>query len=221
MHINRYIDHTLLKPTATLTDIQQLCNEAITYDFFSVCVHSCHVAFAKEYLKNNSTVKVCSVIGFPLGAMSTAAKIAELKLANEAGADEFDMVINIGWLKSEKYDAVKNEIAQLKIVANDKILKVIIETCYLTDEEKVKASQLAVEAGADFVKTSTGFGSGGATLPDILLMKTAVDGKAKLKASGGIRDYETAKKYIDAGVSRLGTSNGIAIITGSSSTNTY
>lgn len=221
MKINRYIDHTLLKPNATLEAIQQLCSEAIEYNFFSVCVNSCHVAFAKEHLKNSTSVHVCSVIGFPLGAMSTQAKIAELKQAKHDGADEFDMVINIGWLKSGKENLVQEEIKQLKIAAGDSVLKVIIETCYLTDEEKIKASQLAVEAGADFVKTSTGFGTGGATLEDISLMKTAVNGKAKLKASGGIRDYETAKKYIDTGVSRLGTSNGIAIATGTSSTNTY
>ncbi len=221
MKINRYIDHTLLKPNTTLEAIQQLCTEAIEHNFFSVCVNSSHVAFAKEHLKNTASVQVCSVIGFPLGAMSTEAKIAELKLAKHDGADEFDMVINIGWLKSGKENLVQEEIKQLKIAAGDKVLKVIIETCYLTDEEKTQASQLAVEAGADFVKTSTGFGTGGATLEDILLMKTAVNGNAKLKASGGIRDYETAKKYIDAGVSRLGTSNGIAIVTGTSSTNTY
>ncbi|WP_298425725.1 deoxyribose-phosphate aldolase [uncultured Kordia sp.] len=221
MKIHKFIDHTLLKPTATEKDIQQLCNEAIEHDFFSVCVNSCHVTLAKKCLQNNDSVYVCSVIGFPLGAMSTAAKVAELKLANEDGADEFDMVINIGWLTSGKYNLVKEEIKQLKLAAGNKVLKVIIETCYLTDEEKTKASELAVEAGADFVKTSTGFGIGGATLADITIMKTAVNEKAKLKASGGIRDYETAKKYIDAGVSRLGTSNGIAIITGTPSKNTY
>lgn len=221
MNINRYIDHTLLKPTATITDIQQLCKEASEHSFFSVCVHSCHVQLAKECLQNNSSVHVCSVIGFPLGAMSSEAKIAELLQAKKDGADEFDMVINIGWLKSGKDHLVKEEIKQLKIAAGDKILKVIIETCYLSDEEKIKVCKLAVETGADFVKTSTGFGTGGATFNDISLMKKAVDGKAQLKASGGIRDYETAKKYIDLGVSRLGTSNGIAIINGTSSKNTY
>lgn len=221
MKINRYIDHTLLKPNATIADIQQLCEEAITHDFFSVCVNSCHVTFAKECLKKNTSVHVCSVIGFPLGAMSTKAKVAELIQAKRDGADEFDMVINIGWLKSGKDNFIKEEIQQLKIAAGNLTLKVIIETCYLTDEEKIKASKLAVAAGADFVKTSTGFGTGGATLAAISLMKKAVNGRAKLKASGGIRDYETAKKYIDAGVSRLGTSNGIAIINGTTSQNTY
>lgn len=221
MKVNRYIDHTLLKPTATITDIQELCKEAMEHHFFSVCVNSCHVKLAKECLQNNSSVHVCCVIGFPLGAMSSEAKIAELIQAKNDGADEFDMVINIGWLKSGKDHLVKEEIKQLKIAAGDNILKVIIETCYLSDEEKMNACKLAVEAGADFVKTSTGFGTGGASLEDILLMKKAVNGHAKLKASGGIRDYETALKYIDVGVSRLGTSNGIAIINGTSSKNTY
>ncbi|WP_430413176.1 deoxyribose-phosphate aldolase [Kordia sp.] len=221
MKINRYIDHTLLKPTATLNDIEQLCNEAITHNFFSVCVHSCHIVFAKKCLQHTTSVHVCSVIGFPLGAMSTNAKVAELTQAKEDGADEFDMVMNIGWLKSGKDELILEEIKQLKLAAGNKVLKVIIETCYLTHEEKAKASELAVKAGADFVKTSTGFGSGGATLEDIAIMKNAVNGKAKLKASGGIRDYETAQQYIDVGVSRLGTSNGIAIITGTASKNTY
>ncbi|MBC8756201.1 deoxyribose-phosphate aldolase [Kordia sp. YSTF-M3] len=221
MNINRYIDHTLLKPNATIADIQQLCKEALEHDFFSVCVNSCHVKLAKECLKNSASVQVCSVIGFPLGAMSTEAKVAELLQAKQDGADEFDMVINIGWLKSGKENLVKEEIQQLKKAAGDAVLKVIIETCYLSGEEKIKASELAVAAGADFVKTSTGFGTGGATVEDILLMKKAVNGQAKLKASGGIRDYETAKMYIDTGVSRLGTSNGIAIINKTSSKNTY
>lgn len=221
MNINRYIDHTLLKPTATITDIQQLCAEAVDYNFFSVCVNSSHVKLATEFLSESSTVNVCSVIGFPLGAMSTEAKIAELQQAKLDGADEFDMVINIGWLKSGKEDAVEAEIKQLKNTAGNSVLKAIIETCYLSDEEITKASKLAINAGADFVKTSTGFGTGGATLEAIDLMKKAVNGKAKLKASGGIRDYKTAKEYIDAGVSRIGTSNGIAIVTGTSSQNNY
>jgi deoxyribose-phosphate aldolase len=221
MNINRYIDHTLLKPTATIADIQQLCDEALQHNFFSVCVNSCYVKLAKDLLSESDTVKVCSVIGFPLGAMSTKAKIAELHQAKLDGADEFDMVINIGLFKSGRENAVEDEIRQLKDAAGNAVLKVIIETCYLSDEEITKASKLAINAGADFVKTSTGFGTGGATLEAIDLMKKAVNGKAKLKASGGIRNYETAKKYIDAGVSRIGTSNGIAIVTGTSSQNTY
>ena len=220
MDIHRYIDHTLLKPTATVADIEKLCTEAVEHNFFSVCVNSSYVKLAKECLAKSS-VKVCCVIGFPLGAMSIQTKIAEILQAQADGADEFDMVINIGWLKSGNFEAVEEEIASLKIIAGDAVLKVIIETCYLTEDEIVQASELAVEAGADFVKTSTGFGTGGATLEAIELMKNAVNGKAKLKASGGIRDFETAKKYIDAGVSRIGTSNGIAIVTGTSSQNTY
>ncbi|WP_298514619.1 deoxyribose-phosphate aldolase [uncultured Kordia sp.] len=221
MNINRYIDHTLLKPTATIADIQQLCTEAIEHNFFSVCVHSSHVNLAKDYLFPNTDVVVCSVIGFPLGAMSTEAKVAELRQAKIDGAYEFDMVINLGWLKSGEENLVEEEIRKLKFTAGNSVLKVIIETCYLSDEEIVKASQLAVNAGADFVKTSTGFGTGGATLEAINLMKNAVNGKAKLKASGGIRDFETAQKYIDAGVSRIGTSNGIAIVSGTSAQNSY
>ncbi|EDP95716.1 deoxyribose-phosphate aldolase [Kordia algicida OT-1] len=221
MNINRYIDHTLLKPTASELDIKKLCDEAIEHDFYAVCVNSSYVKLAKDFLFPNTSVSVCSVIGFPLGAMSTEAKIAELEQAKLDGAEEFDMVINIGWLKSRKEDLVFKEIKKLKFAAGNMILKVIIETCYLTDEEKIKATEIAVEAGADFVKTSTGFGTGGATFKDIAIMRKAVKGNAKLKASGGIRNYETAKKYIDAGVSRLGTSNGIAIINGTISQNNY
>jgi len=202
MDINQYIDHTLLKPTATLAAIEKLCKEAIEYGFFSVCVNSAFVKSAQNFLFPNTNVKICSVIGFPLGAMSTEAKLAEMKQAKIDGAHEFDMVINIGWLKSGKDDLVREEIAQMKLATGHSVLKVIIETCYLSDDEIVKASKIAVAAGADFVKTSTGFGTG-------------------LKASGGIRDLETAKKYIDAGVSRIGTSNGIAIVTGTTSQNNY
>ncbi|MEM6719012.1 MAG: deoxyribose-phosphate aldolase [Bacteroidota bacterium] len=221
MNVHQYIDHTLLKPTATEADIEHLCQEAMQYQFFSVCVNSCYVKLAREYLTVDTQVKVCSVIGFPLGAMSTAAKLAEMKQAKIDGAHEFDMVMNLGWLKSGKDDLILEEITKLKLASGTSVLKVIIETCYLSDEEITKASKLAVEAGADFVKTSTGFGTGGATLEAIALMKNAVHGKAKLKASGGIRDYETAVTYINAGVSRIGTSNGIAIVTQTSSQNSY
>lgn len=221
MDINQYIDHTLLKPTATLADIEKLCQEAIDHNFFAVCVNSAFVKLAKEFLLSNTSVKICSVIGFPLGAMSTEAKVAEVIQAKIDGAHEFDMVINLGWLKSRKYDLIKEEIVKLKLATGNSVLKVIIETCYLSDDEIVKASEISVAAGADFVKTSTGFGTGGATLEAIALMKKAADGNAKLKASGGIRNLETAQKYIDAGVSRIGTSNGIAIVTGTSSQNNY
>jgi deoxyribose-phosphate aldolase len=212
--MNKFIDHTLLKADATTADIEKLCKEAIEHQFYSVCVNSGYVALAK-HLTQGSGVKVCSVVGFPLGAMASEAKMFETQNALSNGADEIDMVINVGYLKSGNIDQVRAEIATIKqLVGEERVLKVILETCYLTDEEKRLACRLSVEAGADFVKTSTGFGTGGATPEDITLMREAVAGKAKLKASGGIRDYATAKQYIDLGVSRIGTSNGIAIIKG-------
>lgn len=214
MQLNKFIDHTLLKANATIADIEKLCKEAIEHQFYSVCVNSGYVALAK-HLTQDSGVKVCSVVGFPLGAMASEAKMFETQNALSNGADEIDMVINVGYLKSGNIDQVRAEIATIKqLVGEERVLKVILETCYLTDEEKRLACRLSVEAGADFVKTSTGFGTGGATPEDITLMREAVAGKAKLKASGGIRDYATAKQYIDLGVSRIGTSNGIAIIKG-------
>ena len=211
MSLAEYIDHTNLKPTATVADIKQLCLEAKTYGFYAVCVNGCHLPLAKEELKN-SKVKLAAVIGFPLGAMSTKAKVFEARDYVEQGADEIDMVINVGWLKSKMYEAVKNEIQAIKLAIGDKILKVILETCYLTDEEKEMACSLSVEAGADFVKTSTGFGSGGATFEDVILMKRMVGDKAKIKASGGIKDKETTLKYIELGVSRIGTSSGPTLL---------
>lgn len=213
MHISRYIDHTLLKATATENDILQLCKEAAEYGFYAVCVNSCYVPLCKKSLAGLD-IKIASVIGFPLGAMSAIAKSEEAKIAVADGAEEVDMVINIGVLKSGKYSEVESEIRLVKQAIGEKTLKVIIETCYLTEEEKKIATQLSVNAGADFVKTSTGFGTGGATAEDVLLMRSVTQGKIKIKASGGIRDYETAKKYIDLGVTRIGTSNGIQIITG-------
>ncbi|SFU73752.1 deoxyribose-phosphate aldolase [Pustulibacterium marinum] len=213
MNLSKYIDHTLLKAVATPQDIAQLCDEAIKYQFASVCVNSCYVTEAFQHVKN-SDVKVCSVIGFPLGAMSTEAKVFEAQQAVKDGATEIDMVINVGKLKAKDFEYIATEIAAIKKAVGDLVLKVIIETCYLTDEEKTIASELSVKAKADFVKTSTGFGTGGATLEDIAIMKAAVNRNAKLKASGGIRDFETAKAYVEAGADRLGTSNGIAIIEG-------
>ncbi len=212
MALENFIDHTNLKPTATIADIQKLCEEAKSYNFYAVCVNGCHVPIAKEALKNTS-VKVAAVIGFPLGAMSTKAKVFEATDCIGNGADEIDMVINIGWLKSKLHDAVREEIKAIKQAIGDNILKVIIETCYLTDEEKEKACALAFEGQADFVKTSTGFGTGGATFEDVRLMKKVVGEKAKIKASGGIKDKETAQKYINMGVSRIGTSSGPDLIT--------
>lgn len=213
MKLNKFIDHTLLKATATVAEIETLCKEAVRYDFFSVCVNSCYVSYAKNFLKGTD-IKVCSVVGFPLGAMSLRSKVFETEQAIADGADEIDMVINVGLLKSGEIEQVLNEITQIKKACGERVLKVILETCYLTDEEKRLACELSVKAGADFVKTSTGFGSGGATVEDVILMKQAVSGKAKIKASGGVRDFETAMKYVDLGVQRIGTSNGIAIVTG-------
>ncbi len=210
MQIAHYIDHTLLKATAIPADILRLCTEAKTYGFYAVCVNSCYVPLAKKELKG-SDVKLAAVIGFPLGAMATASKIDEALYCTEQGADEIDMVINIGWLKAGLYDKVKDEIKSIKEAIGAKVLKVIIETCYLTDDEKQIGCSLSLEGKADFVKTSTGFGTGGATLEDLQLMKTVVGNRAKIKASGGIKDRSTALEYIALGVSRIGTSSGIAI----------
>lgn len=214
MTFNQFIDHTLLKPTATETDIISLCNEAKTHRFFSVCVNSSYVKLVASQLES-STVKTCSVVGFPLGAMSTQAKVAEAIQAVKDGADEIDMVINIGALKSKAFDTVWQDIEAVKNAISNTTLKVILETCYLDELEIIKASELAVNSGADFIKTSTGFGTDGATVNDIKLMKSVTkDTVVKIKASGGIRDTKTALKYINLGVDRLGTSSGIAIVTG-------
>ncbi len=219
--LNTYIDHTLLKPTATKSDIIKLCEEAIEHQFFSVCVNSCYVPLANEHLKG-SKVKVCSVIGFPLGAMSTKAKVAEAESALNNGADEIDMVINLGHIKSKNFDAVWKDIEAVKKVMPNKVLKVILETCYLEELEIIKASELAIQSGADFIKTSTGFGTEGATINDIKLMKSVAKDKCiKIKASGGIKDTKTALEYISLGVNRLGTSSGIAIVTGNASNSNY
>ena len=205
MNLAKYIDYTLLKATATPAQIEKLCQEARQYGFFSVCVNSGYVPLVVRELKG-SEVKVCTVVGFPLGAMSTQGKLHETSTALAEGADEIDMVINLGLLLSGQTAKVRDEIALLKKETADKVLKVIIETCYLTDEQKRLASQLCVEAGADFVKTSTGFGTAGATLADVQLIKEVVGDKALIKASGGIRDRETALQYIALGVSRIGAS---------------
>ena len=211
MGLNKYIDHTILKATASSADVQKLCEEAIEYEFYSVCVNGCYVADAKHLLQGTD-VKVAAVIGFPLGAMTTASKVFEAKEAIENGASEIDMVINVAKLKDGEFDYVENEIRLIKEAIGDNVLKVIIETCYLTDEEKVKACELSLVAKADFVKTSTGFGTGGATYEDVKLMKSVVGDNAKVKASGGVRDKETAQKYVDLGAERLGTSSGIEIV---------
>ncbi len=213
MDINKYIDHTTLKAMAQKEEIKKLCDEAKEYKFYSVCVNGSNVAYAYEQVKD-SDVKVAAVVGFPLGAMSMEAKIFESKKAIEDGASEIDMVINIGALKDKDYDYVEKEISEIKKAIGNNILKVIIETCYLTDDEKIKACELSVAAKADFVKTSTGFGTGGATFEDVKLMKEVVGNKAQVKASGGVKNFKTVKKYIELGATRLGTSSGIEIIKG-------
>lgn len=212
MNINQYIDHTLLKQDATENDIIQLCKEAVQYKFYSVCVNSCYVRLAKELVKN-SNVKVCSVVGFPLGASHTNAKIQEAVQAVKDGADEIDMVMNIGFLKSRNYVAVLKDIADVKLAIKKVPLKVIIEISELSKNEIIKASEICIDAKADFVKTSTGFSKSGATLTAVRIIKKTIKDNAKIKASGGIRDAETAIKYIENGADRLGTSSGIAIVT--------
>lgn len=216
MKVNQYIDHTLLKPTATSSQIKDLCTEAIEHEFFAVCVNPHWVALAAKEVKN-SDVKVAVVVGFPLGANTSELKVAEARLAIKDGAHEVDMVINHAFIAEGNYQACQGEIRRVKKAIGKHILKVILETCYLSNEEIIKASKICVAAGADFVKTSTGFGTEGATYEHIKIMKEAVNGQASLKASGGVRDYETAKRYIEMGVSRLGTSSGIAIINGEES----
>jgi deoxyribose-phosphate aldolase len=212
MQLNQYIDHTLLKPTATPSEIKKLCTEAVQHKFYAVCVNGCYAETAKRAVQN-SDVKIATVIGFPLGAMTTAAKVFEAKDALNKGADEIDMLINIGMLKANKTDYIENEIAEIKKAIGSKVLKVIIETCYLTNTEKEAACRAALNAKADFVKTSTGFGTAGATFEDVKLMKEIAGDKMQIKASGGIKDRETAIKYIELGVSRLGTSSGIKLVT--------
>lgn len=231
MDFNKYFDHTILKADATSEDVNRIVREALQYNFASVCVNSGRTKQVSSMLINTD-IDVCTVIGFPLGAMSTMAKKMETLTAIEDGATEIDMVINVGAVKDGDWDLVIEDIAEVKEICRNNttgqeaILKVIIETCLLTDEEKVMACEAAVEAGADFVKTSTGFSNGGATVEDVALMRKTVDAKTtaleketgktwprvKVKASGGIRDYETAKAMIDAGADRLGTSATIAIV---------
>jgi len=211
MKFEKYFDHTILKPDATKAQVEKLCDEAIEHNFASVCVNECRTALVASKLKGTD-VKVCTVIGFPLGAVSTAVKVFETKSAIAAGAKEIDMVINVGALKDRDYDYVYEDIRAVKEACGEVTLKVIIETCLLNDDEKCKACELSVKAGADFVKTSTGFSTGGATAEDVALMKKTVDGKAKVKASGGIRDYKTAKKMIEAGADRIGASSCVDIV---------
>ncbi len=209
----KYIDHTLLKPEATPDQIEKLCKEAKKHGFASVCVNPTNVALAAKLLKG-SDVKVCTVIGFPLGANTSFVKAAETRDAIANGADEIDMVINVGALKAKNYDQVEKDIAAVVEAANGNLVKVIIETCLLTDDEKVEACKLSKKAGADFVKTSTGFNKSGATPEDIALMRKTVGPKLGVKASGGVRDTAAALEMIKNGATRIGASASIAIIEG-------
>ncbi len=221
MQINKYIDHTLLKATATKEEIVKLCSEAKEYDFYAVCVNGAYVELAKHELQN-SAVKIAAVVGFPLGSMTTEVKVFEAKNCVENGASEIDMVINVGKLLEGENEYVENEIRLIKEAIGNTILKVIFENCYLSKEQIKIVSQLAINAGADFVKTSTGFGTGGATFEDIQIMNDIVKGKAQIKAAGGVRNKETAQKYIEMGVTRLGTSSGVSLVTkGISDKNNY
>ena len=211
MSIAKMIDHTMLKADASEKTILRYCREAKEYGFASICVNTCFVPLVAKELKG-SGVKTCCVVGFPLGAMSTSAKAFEAKQAVADGAEEVDMVINIGAMKDARFDFVKKDIEAVVEASKPAIVKVIIETCLLTDEEKVKACKLSVEAGAAFVKTSTGFSTGGATVADVKLMKETVGDRAKVKASGGIRTPEDAKALIEAGADRIGAGNGIVLL---------
>lgn len=220
MSVNSYIDHTLLKADANEEQIHALIDEAKEYQFASVCVNPTWVKTAANALKD-SPVKVCTVIGFPLGASTTTVKAFEAKDAIANGADEIDMVINIGALKSSNFKLVEDDIKAVVESSGTKLVKVIIETCLLTDDEKVKACQLAKSAGADFVKTSTGFSTGGATIEDIALMRKTVGPDMGVKASGGARTLEAAQAFIKAGATRIGTSSGVAIMKGQESHGSY
>ncbi|HEM6137380.1 TPA: deoxyribose-phosphate aldolase [Streptococcus suis] len=220
MKLNKFIDHTVLKPETTKEQVAKVLEEAKEYDFASVCINPTWVSFAAEGLKGTD-VKVCTVIGFPLGANTSAVKAFETKDAIENGADEIDMVINIGALKDKNYDLVLEDIKAVVEASGDKLVKVIIETCLLTEEEKVKACQLSKEAGADFVKTSTGFSTGGATVEDVALMRKTVGSDMGVKASGGARSYEDAIAFIEAGATRIGASSGVAIMKGEKADGDY
>lgn len=205
----QYVDHTALKAFTTWEEIKKLCEEALQYRMASVCIPSCYVARAHETYPN---LRICTVVGFPLGNANTAAKLAETEAALKDGAQEIDMVINVCDAKNGEYENVTEEIRALKQVCKDHILKVIIETCYLTEEEKIAMCHCVTEAGADFIKTSTGFGTGGATLEDVRLMRKHVGKDVKIKAAGGIRTKEDMEAFLEAGADRIGTSGAIAML---------
>ncbi|WP_313183457.1 deoxyribose-phosphate aldolase [Lacrimispora sp.] len=211
MEIAKLVDHTMLKADATSETIKRYCSEAKEYGFASVCVNTCQVPLAAKELKG-SGVAVCCVVGFPLGAMIASAKAFEAAEAVKAGADEVDTVMNIGAMKDKNYDLVRDDIKAVVEASQGKVVKVILENCLLTKEEIVKACELSIEAGADFVKTSTGFSTGGAVTEDVALMKQTVGSRAKVKASGGIRTPEEARAMVEAGADRIGAGNGIALL---------
>lgn len=221
-NLAKYIDHTLLKMDATEAEIKQICEQAIEHHFFSVCVNSCYVPLVSKLLAG-SDVKTCSVIGFPLGACLTSVKVFETNSAIEAGADEIDMVINVGLLKSHAMDAFIDDIRQVKAAtaAKGALLKVILETCLLTKDEIKQVCEICRDLDVEFVKTSTGFSSGGATIEDVRLMRETVGAKLGVKASGGVRDKETAEAMISAGATRLGSSSGVSIVSGLKSNSSY
>lgn len=222
INLAKYIDHTLLKMDATETQIKQICQQAIENHFFSVCVNSCYVPLVAKLL-TGSDVKTCSVIGFPLGACLTSVKVFETQAAIEAGANEIDMVINVGLLKSHNMDAFIDDIRQVKATTTSAnvLLKVILETCLLTKNEIKQVCEICRDLNVEFVKTSTGFSTGGATIEDVQLMRETVGKNIGVKASGGVRDKETAQAMINAGATRLGTSSGVTLIAGEKSTSNY
>ena len=219
MEINKLIEHTYLKAFGTKKEIDTILDEAITYDFKSVCVNPTWVEYAAESLKK-SDVLVCTVIGFPLGASTTDTKVYETVDALKKGADEIDMVLNVGWVKEGLFDKVEQEIKAVKAVCQNNVLKVILETCYLTDEEIKKASEASINAGADFVKTSTGFGTDGATVEAVKIMADVAKGKG-VKASGGVRTLEDLEKMVEAGATRIGASSGVSLMQGKASNEDY
>ena len=211
MELNKYIDHTNLKAFATKEDIKKLCDEAIKYKFASVCVNPYYVSLASDYLKETN-IDVCAVVGFPLGMNKAITKEYEAIASVEDGADEIDMVINVGALKNKDYDYVKNEIESIRDAIDGKVLKVIIETCYLTEEEIIKMTEICNETYVNFIKTSTGFGTRGASLEDISIINKHKNDILEVKASGGIKTFEDASMFIEAGATRIGTSNGVEIM---------
>ncbi|WP_339031040.1 deoxyribose-phosphate aldolase [Spiroplasma endosymbiont of Cantharis nigra] len=213
MKLNKYIDHTLLKADAKKVEIEKLCIEAKEYDFATVCINPSHIIYAKSLLKG-SNVGITTVVGFPLGATTSEVKAFETKQAIENGASEIDMVINVGAVKDANWDLVLNDMVAVKKAAPNNCVKVILENCLLTQEEIIKCCELALKANLEFVKTSTGFSSGGATFKDVSLMKSIVKDNAKVKAAGGVRTYDDAIQMIENGASRLGTSGGVAIVKG-------